>query len=133
MESKNEYGLEGKQKHMYDALYASLGNVSAAVKQTGIGRTTHYKWYHEDENYKQAVDELDTVTLDFVEDKLLKKIKNGDRTCIIFFLKTKGKQRGYVEKQEHEHSGNMNQDSTVRVEMVDAKEVEQDEQGANQE
>lgn len=97
--------LRGKKKAMYDALYNSLGNVSAAVNKTGIGRSTHYKWMKENPNYKEAVDNLEEVTHDFVENQLFKKIKQGDKTCIIFYLKTKAKERGYTEKQEVQHSG----------------------------
>ena len=36
------------------------------------------------------------------ESKLMENINGNDNTSIIFFLKTKGKKRGYVEKQEVE-------------------------------
>ncbi len=39
-------------------------------------------------------------TLDLAESKLLENIGNNDNTGIIFFLKTKGKKRGYIERQE---------------------------------
>lgn len=42
-------------------------------------------------------DILDTA-LDFVEGKLLENIAEGDVTSIIFYLKPKGKHRGYTEK-----------------------------------
>ena len=41
--------------------------------------------------------------VDLVESKLIENIKENDNTSIIFFLKTKGKKRGYIEKQEIEH------------------------------
>ena len=88
------------KKAMIDALEKSLGVVTSACKQVGIARQTHYEWYKEDPAYKQAVDELADVAIDFAESQLHKQIKDGNSTATIFFLKTKGKKRGYVERQE---------------------------------
>jgi hypothetical protein len=41
------------------------------------------------------------MTIDFAESQLHKQIKEGSTAATIFFLKTKGKQRGYVERIEH--------------------------------
>ena len=87
---------------MLDALEKSLGVVTAACKAVGIGRTTHYLWMQEDAEYKAAVDGLSDVALDFAESQLHKQIKEGNSTATIFFLKTKGKKRGYIERQEVE-------------------------------
>jgi len=54
----------------------------------------------DDEEYKQAVQELGDVALDFAESKLHKLIDQGNPAATIFYLKTKGKERGYVERQE---------------------------------
>jgi hypothetical protein len=51
----------------------------------------------EDADYKAAVEELSDVAIDFAESQLHKQIKDGNSTATIFFLKTKGKKRGYVE------------------------------------
>ena len=91
---------EQHKKAMLDALEKSLGVVTSACKTVGVGRTTHYLWMQEDKEYKAAVDELSDVAIDFAESQLHKQIKDGNSTATIFFLKTKGKKRGYVERQE---------------------------------
>ena len=60
----------------------------------------------EDEELKEIMVEGRNARLDFVESKLDKKISDGDTTAIIFFLKTQGKERGYVERQEFNHQIN---------------------------
>jgi hypothetical protein len=91
---------EQHKKAMLDALEKSLGVVTSACKTVGVGRTTHYLWLQEDKEYKAAVEELSDVAIDFAESQLHKQIKEGNSTATIFFLKTKGKKRGYVERQE---------------------------------
>jgi len=91
---------EQHKKAMLDALEKSLGVVTSACKSVGVGRTTHYLWMDTDPEYKAAVEELSGVAIDFAESQLHKQIKEGNSTATIFFLKTKGKKRGYVERQE---------------------------------
>ena len=87
---------------MIEALTKSLGIVTIACKAVGICRTSHYDWYNEDDKYKAAVDDTQDIALDFAESKLHKNIEKEDTTAIIFYLKTKGKKRGYVERTEHQ-------------------------------
>ncbi len=96
-----------RKQAMLDALEKSLGVVTPACKVAGIHRTTHYDWLRNDPDYKAAVEELENVALDFAESHLHKQIKNGSTSATQFLLKTKGKPRGYVEKQEIQHSGNI--------------------------
>ena len=97
-----------KKQAMIEALTDSLGVVTIACKKVGIARNTHYEWYKEDENYRNAVDDLADVALDFAESMLHKQIQEKDTTATIFYLKTKGKKRGYIERSEIDHSGGVN-------------------------
>lgn len=90
---------------MIEALIKCLGIVTTACKEVGISRQTHYEWYKEDEEYRKAVEDVGDVALDFAESMLHKQIQDKDTAATIFYLKTKGKKRGYIEKQEFEHSG----------------------------
>jgi len=103
------------KKAMLLALEQSLGIVTAAAKSVGIDRTTHYLWLKDDEEYKAAVDSIQDITLDFAESQLHKQIKDGEITSTIFYLKTKGKKRGYVERVEQDVSINLPQ---VTIEIV---------------
>jgi hypothetical protein len=91
--------MDAQKKAMIQALEKSLGIVTSACKVVGIARQTHYNWM-EDQEYKAAVEELGDVALDFAESKLHKLIDSGNPAATIFYLKTKGKERGYVERQE---------------------------------
>jgi len=94
------------KKQLIEALTKSLGVVTTACKSVGISRTTFYEYYKEDD-FKAAVEELSDVAIDFAESQLHKQIQDGNTTATIFYLKTKGKKRGYIERQEHDHSGSV--------------------------
>jgi hypothetical protein len=70
---KKEHNL--KKETLLAALENSLGIVSTACNRSGISRSSFYKWYKEDEEFRQKVDEIDNIKLDFVESKLFKNIK----------------------------------------------------------
>ena len=91
-----------KKEQMLEALEKSLGIVSTACKMVDVGRTTHYQWMKDDPEYKKAVDALQEGVLDFAESHLYKLVKEGNPAATIFLLKTRGKTRGYIERQEIE-------------------------------
>lgn len=95
------------KKAVLDALEKSLGVVTTACKESGISRRTFYSWKEEDEEFAKAVNEIQEVSLDFAESKLLTRIKKEDTTAIIFYLKTKGKGRGYIERSDFNLSGGL--------------------------
>jgi|TARA_R100001443_G_scaffold115318_1_gene132808 hypothetical protein len=89
-----------KKDSMLKALESSLGVVTVACKSADIPRSTYYKWLKEDEDFAKAVKEIENIALDFAESQLHSQIKDGSTSATIFYLKTKGKKRGYVERQE---------------------------------
>lgn len=115
--------LDITKKNLLAALEASLGVVTTACKRAGVARSTYYNWLNEDPVFKGAVAELTEVALDFGESQLHKLMQGytlpetkvflnsdtkepievpmirhygPDATSVIFFLKTKGKERGYT-------------------------------------
>lgn len=84
-----------------EALNKSSGIVASACKAANISRFTFYKWYNEDEDFREKVDDVRELQKDFAEALILKKMKEGDTTMIIFYAKTQMKDRGYSERVEH--------------------------------
>lgn len=93
------------KNNLLQALEQSLGIVTTACKIVKCNRSTFYKYYNNDKEFRASVDELQNMTLDFVESQLHKQIKDGNTTATIFYLKTKGKKRGFVERQEIQMDG----------------------------
>jgi hypothetical protein len=54
----------------------------------------------DDEVFAKNVKEIENVALDFAESQLHKQISENSTAATIFYLKTKGKKRGYIERQE---------------------------------
>ena len=93
--------LDTKKKRKFlEVFFESLGNVTATCQEVGISRSAFYIWKNTDADFAKAVEDILEVQIDFVEDNLFDRVKKGSDACIIFFLKTKGKKRGYAEKQE---------------------------------
>ena len=116
--------MDNKKKDILAELEKQNGIVSTACNNIGMPRSTFYNWLNTDEDFKKAVDEIQEVAIDYVESKLFEKIKgvtigkvNNSQiltydippsdTAIIFYLKTKAKKRGYIERTEVDHSGNL--------------------------
>jgi hypothetical protein len=96
------------KKRLLEALEESLGVVTEACKIADVSRSAFYGYYNDDPEFKAAVDSIDDMAIDFAESQLHKQIKDGVPVSTIFYLKTRGKRRGYVEKEQVEHSGDIN-------------------------
>lgn len=89
------------QNRFLKALKETLGNITGACVKANISRQTYYNWMNDDE-FAKAVDEVNESNLDYAESKLLSLIRQENATAIIFYLKTKGKKRGYIERVEND-------------------------------
>tara|TARA_S200002703_G_scaffold88646_1_gene76553 strand:- start:171 stop:536 length:366 start_codon:yes stop_codon:yes gene_type:complete len=106
---------EHHKKALIEALEKSLGVVTTACRNIGIGRTTFYEWMKTDEEFAFQVDEINNIALDFAESQLHKQIRDGSTAATIFYLKTKGKKRGYVERQEITGADGLPNDITIEI------------------
>lgn len=83
-----------------EAIKGSKGFVSTIANRLGCQRTYIYKLLEKYPTAKEALENEREGNKDFVEGKLMQQIDAGNITAIIFYLKTQGKDRGYIERQE---------------------------------
>lgn len=104
--------MSNKTKHnkkaLISAMEKSLGVVTTACKNVGLSRKTFYEYYNTDKDFKGSIDDIENIALDFAESKLHGLINADNVPSTIFYLKTKGKDRGYVERVENENVGDIN-------------------------
>lgn len=111
-----------KKEQFLEILEKKMGIISQATKAMGIDRTTPYRWMREDEDFKDRVDEVQNVVLDFAEGRLYELVQDKNPTAVIFLLKTKGKNRGYVERTEI--TGMDGNGLDVRIEVIRNEETD---------
>lgn len=118
---KIQHTTDNLKKNLLIALKYSLGNVSKACDSIPCSRNTFYEFYNADEEFESEVLAITERAIDHVESKLHERIdgvkvckgtdSDGDDivyssppsdTAIIFYLKTKGRSRGYIEKTEQD-------------------------------
>lgn len=105
-----------RKKNFLEALEKSLGVITTACSMIGLHRSVFYQWMNDDPEFRAKVESIDEIALDYVESKLFNlidgaetlqpvkgmgfvKVKDAPNvTAVIFYLKTKGKNRGYSEK-----------------------------------
>ncbi len=67
--------------------------VEVACKQTGVGRSTYYRWRKDDEDFAddcdEAIEQSTGIINDMAESQLIKAIKDSNMTGIIFWLKSR--------------------------------------------
>ena len=85
------------KKKLLKYLNEGKGIISYACQKAGVSRQTFYNYKKDDGEFAAAVDEINEGIIDVVESKLLTQINDNNLTAIIFYLKTKGRNRGYVE------------------------------------
>ena len=107
-----------KKKMLIESLENSLGIVSTACTKVNISRSSFYKWYKEDEEFRNKVDEIDNVKLDFVESQLFKNIQKEKERSIIFYLQHKGHKRGYIHRQDINLTSNDEEIKKIEIEIV---------------
>ena len=117
MANKNKYTLD----QIKDAINKAGGFISIACKSLGCTRKTIYNYIDKYPELKDVVNDIREHYLDIAEASLIQKVKDGNTPELLFYLKTQGKKRGYVEKQQIDLSSGDNQINKIEIEIVKPK------------
>ena len=85
---------------MIEALRATKGMVYLAAKRLGCSHTTVYTYLDRHPTVRRAKEAEDGNFGDMCELKLFDAANRGESWAVQFALRTKFKQRGYIERQE---------------------------------
>jgi len=93
-------GQKFSNAQIIDAVKSVNGMVYLAARQLGCSPQAIYKRMAKSHLIKQAVDDSRGELIDISEQKLRIAVMNGEPWAVAMVLKTIGKSRGYVERQE---------------------------------
>lgn len=96
--------MEKRQGKFLKAYIAAGYNVSEACKKSGINRHSVINWKRDDPEFASKMWEIEESIADFVETQMLKQIRHNNPAMIMWFLETKGKNRGYTRRFEMENN-----------------------------
>ena len=86
------------------ALQQTGGLIAQAAQKLSCTPGTIRNYLERHPELQEGLEEIRNATIDLAEGTLFKAIGDGNMTAVIFFLKCKAKDRGYVESQElHGH------------------------------
>jgi hypothetical protein len=92
--------MSDRKQLFLKTLEAQFGHIAKACRAVPIDRKTYYRWYNDDEDFADRCDDIQESLIDTAESKLHENIRDNKSTDIQFFLKTRGKRRGYIERKE---------------------------------
>ena len=109
-----------KKEKLLKALEETQGLIAHACKKAGnISRSTYYRYLKDDPEFAKKVQEIQEAQIDYVEGQLIKNIANGRETSIIFYLKSKAKERGYTEKSNLDITSGGKSITDIKIEVID--------------
>lgn len=82
------------------ALRKYRGIMSKTAEACGVSRETIVRFIKNNPELKAVRDEEDEILLDVAESSVIDAIENADMKTTRWFLERKGKERGYVTRQE---------------------------------
>ena len=97
---------ESKQKSVFALVLTNTeGHITETCARTGISYSKYRRWLENDPEFAEECDQARIALVDLGQSHLVENVRLGKSTDIQFLLKTQGRDRGYGDKVEHEHTG----------------------------
>lgn len=106
--------LKRKQRLFIEEYIRQMGHITSACKEVSISRETYYAWL-KIPVFKAAFDDAIETHNDAVFQRILGLALQSDKDMLKLWAKTQMKHRGFIEKQEVEHSGNINRKDDIEL------------------
>lgn len=105
MDEKPTAKKRGRKPILIAELVASAitelkGNLAAVASRFNVARSSVVEFVQKHATLMSVLSDARESRTDLAEDKLGAAIENGEAWAVCFYLKTQGKSRGYVERQE---------------------------------
>jgi hypothetical protein len=111
--------VEDRKGYFLDRFVKLAGIISHICREIPMSRQTLYRWKEEDPGFCERLDDVKEDLNDFVESQLYKLIADGVPSAIIFHTKCKMKDRGYVERIDHNVKGKIFNQMKIEIEFVE--------------
>ena len=106
---------------LLEAITKSCNNMSVVAEMFNVSRVILYRWLSEVPGDEKVIEEARKAAnerfLDIAENALLKNVRKGKETSIIYTLNTRGRERGYGNRTEH----TIKKDDTIEIGFLDEK------------
>jgi len=110
---------EAVKKYLFlYGLTASKYNASKVCQKLCISKYTLDMWIAKDLEFARLIDEVQWHMKNFFESKLMQLVKAGNPVAVVMVNKTRNKDRGYGEKLEVEHTGNIGHNHRINLEEL---------------
>ena len=93
-------------EEMIDALRKRAGNINETATYLKCHRSTIGEYVKRHDSIRDALEAIrsdrNEEMNDVVENKLFEMAKNGNTACVIFWAKTRMRDRGFIERDKHD-------------------------------
>lgn len=104
---------------LVEAVREARGLISLAALRLDCSPDLIHAAVAREPSVARAVREARELLKDVAEENLVKLIEQGELGAIKYYLSTQAKDRGYIERQEHQHAGPDGGPLVLTVRVVD--------------